>query len=748
MIPLIVGAFVAVPSATHAQDLLNDHPAYSDFNLELRPYVTMPPGSPNIISMTTRLGDPRLYVTTQEGRVHVITPNGDGTGTASTWFNIATTGVSLSGNSGQQGLQSIAFHPEFDRVGMPGYGKFYTTLLRSVASGAGAFYLGDSPRGGGVAADGVLAEWTYNHDANSFGGFRELFRVRMPVNDHPIKQARFNPYSQPGDEDYGLLYLTHGDSNAQHSPGDYPQLLGNALGKMLRIDPLDPDGPGTARYAIPSTNPFAGSGDPAVLKEIYAYGFRNPHNFSFNKDDDGNIHILVGNIGRANIEEVELALPGHNYGWPKREGTFVELQNPNNTSNAGYISGVAPLPGNEAEFGYTYPVAQYDHNAQVGQTSSGSAIASGHVIRNGSDPNLHNQLIFSNFSRHTPFAYHADFDAMLAAVTKLDADDPSRDEPGKLTQAPVHLLRLAVDHDNNPDTPPLIYDDFNSLVNNTRNDTRFGEGVFGEMYISTKLLGGQIYLVTNSVPLLGDFNQDRVVDAADYNVWRDTLGSTGYHLAADGNGDGRVDDADFDVWTTHFRQTWGAAGAGSVMVPEPATAATLVLGGILVGLGRKPRAPAHGCISAVGQTLRYSDVLDTVSRFQITSRGTTPYKPRVKNCSITSSTCWIGDLGTSTMSESLSQMSSAGTGRRAYIAPRRSSIVAINRQSSERRKTTTCRRLAPMFQPPASAIDIIEVVGPTNSYRPGLPTSPTTYTNRGARWARSIVTATPGTVAA
>jgi glucose/arabinose dehydrogenase len=583
---LATSALLAV-GQTSAQDLLNDNPTYSPFNLALRPYVTMPAGSANIISMTTRRGDNRLYVTTQEGRVHLITPNANGTGTPSTWFDISTTG-GLSGTGGQLGLQSIAFHPEFDQVGAPGYGKFYATLTRNNLSSAN--FLGSTSQGAGVS-NGVLAEWTYNHANGTFGGSRELFRVKMPVNDHPIKQARFNPYAKPGDEDYGLLYMTHGDSNDQHSPNDHPQLLNNALGKMIRINPLDPDGAGAARYSIPATNPFANNSDPTVLKEIYAYGFRNPHNFSFNPDDNGNTHILVGNIGRANVEEVELALPGENYGWPKREGTFVEKQIANNAPgnpDAGYITGVDPLPANEVDFGYSFPVAQFDHNATPSQTSSGSAIASGHVIRNGSDPNLENQLIFGNFSRHTPFAYHADFDEMLTAVTKLDADDSNRDEPSELTQAPVHLLRLALDHDNNPDTPAQIYDDFNSLVNNTRNDTRFGEGVFGEMYISTKLLGGEIYLVINSVPLSGDFNKDRVVDAADFTVWRDSLESTGYHLAADGNGDGKVDAADYDVWKSHFGETWGAAGrgAGSLSVPEPASAAVLAFGCAFIRIRR------------------------------------------------------------------------------------------------------------------------------------------------------------------
>ncbi len=585
------------------QDLLNDEAAYdfdlTPYNLELRQYVQMPAGSPNIISMTTRLGDPRLYVTTQEGRVHLINPGAGGTGTPSTWFNI-TTVTTLSGSSGQQGLQSVAFHPDFDKVGQPGYGKFYATLLRTTASNAGTPYLGTTP---GVTVDGVLAEVTYNHGANTFGSYRELFRVKMPVNDHPIKQARFNPYSKPGDEDYGLLYMTHGDSNSQHSPGDYPQYLDNALGKMIRVNPLDPDGAGTARYSIPATNPFANysgttpAGHSTVLGEIFAYGFRNPHNFSFNKDDNGNVHILVGNIGRANVEEVDLAVAGGNYGWPKREGPFIEDQVPTQNpsppnpgsagSNYGYIEGTSPLPSNEASLtdGYgkrnTYPVSQFDHNAEYGRYSSDSSIASGFVIRNGSDPNLHNQIIFNNFPEHDSFAYHADFDEMLAAVNQLDPNDTSRDEPGELTYALPHVIHLALDHDNNSSTPAQIYDDFNAMLNFddlipppsiTRNDGRYGEGVFGEMYISTKQRNGVIYLVTNSVPLAGDYNKDRVVDTADYVMWRDTEGATGYHLAADGNGDAVVDGLDYTVWRSNFGKVWSGSGSGSgaaIAVPEP-----------------------------------------------------------------------------------------------------------------------------------------------------------------------------------
>ena len=67
----------------------------------------------------------------------------------------------------------------------------------------------------------------------------------------------------------------------------------------------------------------------------------------------------------------------------------------------------------------------------------------------------------------------------------------------------------------------------------------------------------------------GDYNGDGIVDAADYTVWRDTVGSSVPPLtAADGNGDGIVDDGDFEVWRKTFRQVLGG-NAVAARVPEP-----------------------------------------------------------------------------------------------------------------------------------------------------------------------------------
>jgi hypothetical protein len=79
--------------------------------------------------------------------------------------------------------------------------------------------------------------------------------------------------------------------------------------------------------------------------------------------------------------------------------------------------------------------------------------------------------------------------------------------------------------------------------------------------------------------LLGDYNQDGVVDAADYTVWRDTLGSK-TDLRADGDRDGTIGTGDYNVWKTNFGQHVAqGAGADSLRaIPEPSTLANLLTG--------------------------------------------------------------------------------------------------------------------------------------------------------------------------
>jgi fibronectin-binding autotransporter adhesin len=76
---------------------------------------------------------------------------------------------------------------------------------------------------------------------------------------------------------------------------------------------------------------------------------------------------------------------------------------------------------------------------------------------------------------------------------------------------------------------------------------------------------------------LGDYNHNGVVDAADYTLWRDTLGSS-TSLAADGNGNGSIDAGDYTIWTTNFGNHSGAGASSNSAVPEPTTLSMLLAG--------------------------------------------------------------------------------------------------------------------------------------------------------------------------
>ena len=105
-----------------------------------------------------------------------------------------------------------------------------------------------------------------------------------------------------------------------------------------------------------------------------------------------------------------------------------------------------------------------------------------------------------------------------------------------------------------------------------------------------------------------DHNFNRAVDAANYNVWRDSLGQTAAGLANDGNSNIHIAVGDYTVCRTYFGETASGGGAAAVAgvlssvsgnVPEPTTLVLLILATIGVCLrGNKYHDESQHLVSA------------------------------------------------------------------------------------------------------------------------------------------------------
>jgi glucose/arabinose dehydrogenase len=216
--------------------------------LESPTHVAFAPGEPT-----------RLYVVEQAGRVRVVE---DGALLPEAFLDLANEVRS----GGEQGLLSIAFHPDYEAKRL--------------------FYVDYTNR------DGDTRVVEYRAGAAEPERLRTLLAVDQPYANHNGGQLVFGPD--------GRLYVGMGDGGSAGDPENRAQNLDSPLGKLLRLDVDDIDD----------------------QPEIVAYGLRNPWRLSFDGETGD---LWIADVGQGDREEVNV-LPASvdelvNFGWDVYEGT-------------------------------------------------------------------------------------------------------------------------------------------------------------------------------------------------------------------------------------------------------------------------------------------------------------------------------------------------------------------------------------------------------------------------------------------
>jgi uncharacterized repeat protein (TIGR03806 family) len=324
-----------------------DRPTADD-TISVTRYTNLSFSSP--IAMLQAPGDSSRWFVVQQGGVVRTFPTNNPT-TSTVYIDID---ARVDG-SGEMGLLGMAFHPDFPQD--PRVFLSYTNEDSGRVSRISSFRTLDN----GATIDP--------------GTERVLLTVSQPETNHKGGNIAFGPD--------GMLYIGFGDGGGggdQHGNPGNGQRLTTMLGKMLRIDV----GPASATsYTVPATNPFFDAGNPtfhcpaagstgANCPEIFAWGFRNPWRWSF---DRVNGDLWVADVGQGDWEEVDQVTLGGNYGWRCREGAH--------DFNTGGTSGCGAG-------GLIDPVAEYSH-------AVGVSITGGFVYRGTQSTNLAGHFLFGDF---------------------------------------------------------------------------------------------------------------------------------------------------------------------------------------------------------------------------------------------------------------------------------------------------------------------------------------------------------------
>jgi glucose/arabinose dehydrogenase len=311
--------------------------------------------------------DDRLLVVDRIGTIRVIE---SGELAAEPLLDITSSIVPLDADYDERGLLGLALHPEYASNGRAFV--FYSAPLRPGA-----------PEG--FSHTNVVSEFRLGGGDAGAGSERILLSIDHPQVNHNGGPIAFGPdgylYIPIGDgggaDDVGTGHVE--DWYAVNGGGNGQDRTSNLLGSILRIDVN-----GAEPYAIPSDNPFADSEMP----EVWAYGFRNPFQMSF--DRGGDEQLFVGDVGQNLWEEVDIVTAGGNYGWNVKEGTHC-------FSTANPDAPLADCPSSDPDgVALIDPIIEYASANQTG--GLGIAVIGGHVYRGTALSSFAGRYVFGDWS--------------------------------------------------------------------------------------------------------------------------------------------------------------------------------------------------------------------------------------------------------------------------------------------------------------------------------------------------------------
>ncbi|MFB3043326.1 MAG: sorbosone dehydrogenase family protein [Nitrososphaerales archaeon] len=370
----------------------NDIPAEDEINFGSVQEISIEVAFPQLtfprMVFLTHPGDSsnRIFVVLQPGQI-VVFNNTREVDSFEVFLDIRER-VNDSGN--EEGLLGLAFDPAFSENG-----EFYV------------YYTASQPR------RSILSRFSVDDFENNRADPESeiiILEVNQPFGNHNGGMIAFGPDK--------YLYLGLGDGGSGGDPRGNGQNRNTLLGSILRIDVSDTQ----AGYSIPQDNPFYGVEN--VMDEIWAYGFRNPWRFSFDRQTG---FLWVGDVGQGDFEEVDIVEKGGNYGWNVMEGP--ECFSPR---------------FNCRDVGLEEPIVYYSH-------SEGCSITGGYVYR-GSTSNLDGAYIYGDYCSGKIWLLRYDglkvIEHVLLADSDLQISSFGEDQEGELYilsfDGKIYLFKPAV----------------------------------------------------------------------------------------------------------------------------------------------------------------------------------------------------------------------------------------------------------------------------------------------------------------